>query len=74
MPFCRNITIIGEAARNPDGDFRRTHPEIPWSSLIGARNIVMHAYDHVRPELIRQMAEEDVPKLLAYCLQQLGET
>ncbi|MBZ5617596.1 MAG: DUF86 domain-containing protein [Acidobacteriia bacterium] len=70
---CRNITIIGEAARKLDDSFHRAHPEIPWSGIIGARNIVMHAYEFLRPELIREMAEEDVPELLAHCLRLLGE-
>ena len=70
---CRNITIIGEAARKLDEPFQRVHPEIPWSGIIGARNIVMHAYEYLRPELVREMAEEDVPELLAHCLRLLGE-
>jgi uncharacterized protein with HEPN domain len=70
---CRNITIIGEAARKLDDAFHRAHPEIPWSGIIGARNIVMHAYEFLRPELIREMAEKDVPELLAHCLRLLGE-
>jgi len=70
---CRNITIIGEAARRLDEPFRQAHPEIPWSSLVGARNIVMHDYEYLQSRLIREMAEEDVPELLAYCLRMLGE-
>jgi uncharacterized protein with HEPN domain len=70
---CRNITIIGEAARKLDDSFQRAHPEIPWSGIIGARNIVMHAYEYIRPELIREMAEKDVPELLAHCLRLLGQ-
>ena len=70
---CRNITIIGEAARKLDDSFQRAHPEIPWSGIIGARNIVMHAYEFIRPELIREMAEKDVPELLAHCLRLLGQ-
>jgi uncharacterized protein with HEPN domain len=70
---CRHITIIGEAARKLDDSFHRAHPEIPWSGLIGARNIVMHAYEFVKPQLIREMAEKDVPELLAHCLRLLGE-
>jgi uncharacterized protein with HEPN domain len=49
---CRNITIIGEAARKLDDSFHRAHPEIPWSGIIGARNIVMHAYEFLRAGLI----------------------
>ena len=74
MPVCRNIAIIGEAARKLDDPFRQAHPEIPWSGLIGARNIVMHAYEYLRPDLVREMAERDVPELLAQCLRLLGET
>jgi len=70
---CRNITIIGEAARNLDEPFRAKHTEIPWSGFIGARNIVMHAYEHLKPDLIREMAEKDVPELLIRCLRLLGE-
>ena len=70
---CRHITIIGEAARKLDDSFHRAHPEIPWSGLIGARNIVMHAYEFVKPQLIREMAEKDVPELLAHCLRLLRE-
>ena len=71
---CRNITIIAESALKLDEPFRQAHPEIPWSGLIGARNIVMHAYEYVRPDLVREMAEKDVPELLAHCLRLLGET
>jgi hypothetical protein len=33
----------------------------------------MHAYEYVRPELIKEMAERDVPELLAHCLRILGQ-
>jgi len=72
--ICRNITIIGEAARQLDESFRQSHPDVPWSSIVGARNIVMHAYEYLKPELIRQMAETDVPELLKNCLCILGES
>ena len=39
----------------------------------GARNIVMHAYEYLKPELIKEMAENDVPVLLANCLRMLNE-
>jgi len=70
---CRNITIIGEAANRADRSFRDEHPEIEWSALIGARNVVMHAYEHIRAELIREMAERDVPELLRQCLSLLND-
>jgi uncharacterized protein with HEPN domain len=70
---CRHIAIIGEAARRLDEEFQRAHPEIPWSGIIGARNIVMHAYENLKPHLIREMAERDAPQLLANCLRILEQ-
>jgi len=72
--ICRNITIIGEAARQLDESFRQKHAEVPWSGLIGARGIVMHAYAYLKPELIREMAEKEVPELLDDCLRLLDES
>jgi uncharacterized protein with HEPN domain len=54
---CRNLITIGEAARKTDDSFRRAHPEIPWPEIIGARNVIIHGYEYVRPQLIREMAE-----------------
>jgi len=62
--ICRNVEIIGEAARKLDDSFHEAHPEIPWSSIIGARNIVIHAYEYLRPQLIRDIVESDIPELL----------
>lgn len=65
--------IIGEAVRRMDESFCRAHPEIPWSSIVGARNIVVHGYEYLKPRLIQEMAEEEVPVLLGHCLRLLGE-
>ncbi|MBI3472717.1 MAG: DUF86 domain-containing protein, partial [Candidatus Solibacter usitatus] len=62
----RYITIIGEATRKLGEPFRLAHPEIPWSSIIGARNVVMHEYEYLKPQLIREMAERDAPELQAH--------
>jgi hypothetical protein len=33
----------------------------------------MHAYEYLKPELIREMAEKEVPELLKQCLRLLDE-
>jgi hypothetical protein len=33
----------------------------------------MHVYQYLRPDLVREMAEKDVPELLAHCLRLLGK-
>ncbi len=72
--ICRNITIIGEAASKLGREFHQAHPEIRWPGIVGARNIVMHESDYLKPEWIRRMAEKDIPALLANCLRLLDES
>ncbi len=40
-----NLIIIGEAANQISDEFQERHPTIPWSSMIGTRNIIVHGYD-----------------------------
>ena len=40
----RNLEIIGEASSKIPPEFRNKHPEVPWRSLIGLRNILIHDY------------------------------
>ena len=40
---CRNLEIIGEAASKLDAEFRSKHAEVPWRSIIGTRNPLIHA-------------------------------
>jgi uncharacterized protein with HEPN domain len=40
-----NLIILGEAANSISEDFRLQYPEIPWPSIIGTRNIIVHGYN-----------------------------
>jgi uncharacterized protein with HEPN domain len=61
----RQCTIIGEAARNFSSEFRDKHPEIPWSNLIGFRNILVHAYHRVNLDTVWQTIHEYLPELVS---------
>ena len=71
--ICRNLQIIGGAARRLDSQFREAHPEVPWKSAIGLRNVITHAYDTVIPEVIREIVKRDIPPLLEAVRRILGE-
>jgi uncharacterized protein with HEPN domain len=60
------ILIIGEAATRLSQTFRNQHTSIPWTSIIGMRNRLIHGYDTVLLERVWQVASQDVPALLAY--------
>lgn len=60
----RNLELIGEAATHIPVEVRELHSEIPWNSLIGARNQLAHGYMSMDDALVWTMVEEGVPNLL----------
>ena len=61
----REFEIMGEAARNLSESFRAAHPEIPWKSIIGQRNVLAHEYGHIRYDLLWQAITGHLPALIA---------
>ncbi len=59
--FLRHLQIIGEAARSLSGDVRALAPEIPWSEIIGMRNILVHGYFDIDTDIVWDAATRDVP-------------
>lgn len=58
------VTILGEAASKVSSEFRITHKEIPWGSIIGTRNRLVHGYDVVDLDMLWETVEKDIPQLL----------
>ncbi|MFP5269795.1 HepT-like ribonuclease domain-containing protein [Coleofasciculus sp.] len=61
----RTNKMTGEAARRMSDDFRQAHPEIPWSDIIGQRNVIAHQYEEIRQERIWSVVTSDIPTLIA---------
>jgi len=40
----RRLEIIGETTKNLPDEFRRKHSDIPWKSIAGLRDVVIHQY------------------------------
>jgi uncharacterized protein with HEPN domain len=59
----RHLQIIGEAARIMPQDLIDKTPHIPWSKMIGMRNILVHDYFHIDTEIVWQVVERDLPDL-----------
>jgi uncharacterized protein with HEPN domain len=70
---CRNLEILGEASTRFVPEFRDAHPEIPWRKMIGARNILIHAYEGTDPTTVWDIVDRDIPPLLAAILRLLGK-
>ena len=57
----RNLTIIGEAARNIPEEIKSKNPDIPWGEVMGMRNKVTHEYFGVDEDILWKTIKEDLP-------------
>jgi uncharacterized protein with HEPN domain len=60
----RGLQILGDAARRLSESFRAAHPDIPWSGIIGQRNVVVHDYADLDSTRIWRVLDKDLPELL----------
>jgi uncharacterized protein with HEPN domain len=57
------LTVIGEAAARVSMPLRTRFAEVPWSDIVGFRNIAVHAYFSVDWSIVWQAAASDAPEL-----------
>jgi len=60
-----NLTVIGEAANHIPSEITESHPDIPWRHMIDLRNFSVHAYWNLRPSIIWNTIQNDLPPLVA---------
>ena len=58
-----NLVVIGEAAAQISEELRRDAPEIPWTRVVGLRNLVAHEYFRVDLEVIETIIAEQLEQL-----------
>lgn len=71
-----HLQIIGEAVRCLPDSFREKYPDIPWSKIIGMRNILTHQYFGIDVDVVWAVIENDLPDLkdkITRILQKLDE-
>lgn len=60
----RRLEVIGEASRRISAETRQRLPEVPWQSMIGMRNVMIHEYDDVDLKIVWDTAQQFIPRLL----------
>ncbi|MEL6937625.1 MAG: HepT-like ribonuclease domain-containing protein [Cyanobacteria bacterium J06598_1] len=57
------LQIIGEAARSMSAELKTATKHIPWESIVGFRNLVVHEYFRVDLDVVWDIVANDLPTL-----------
>ena len=57
------VTRVGEAVGRLPDHFKQMHPEVPWRSIRGARNLTSHEYHRTDHHIIWLTLERDLPEI-----------
>nr|WP_281248203.1 HepT-like ribonuclease domain-containing protein [Seinonella peptonophila] len=55
----RNLEVIGEASKYIPEEIRQKYPQVPWKSMIGLRNILIHEYFGIDEQIIWEIVSQD---------------
>ncbi len=58
------LEILVEAARHVSANARNLFPEIPWTSVVGLRNIIAHDYGEILHEKVWDVCANRLPALI----------
>jgi len=61
----QKLTIIGEAVARLGPELKVRHRSVPWTDIVGLRNILIHEYFGIWWPLVWQTASDDAPILRA---------
>jgi len=67
----RGIEVISEASRHLTDDIKERRTEVPWSKVAGIGNVLRHAYDHVAPDVLWKLAQDDLTTIENVCREEL---
>lgn len=59
----RRLEVIGEATKKLEKDFKLEYPNIPWKSMAGMRDVLIHDYGDIDIELVWEVISVNIPDL-----------
>lgn len=64
LSLVRLLEVIGEAARGISQDYRDSHPDLSWRSMVGMRDRLIHGYFDVNLDVVWETVTQDLPSLI----------
>lgn len=58
-----NLLVIGEAVKGLGEDTREAAPEVPWRSVAGVRDVLVHHYFAVDSAIVETTVRKDLAAL-----------
>ncbi len=65
LEVLKSIEIIGEAVKQIPEDIRNQYEQIPWKSVAGMRDILVHEYWGIDVNVVWSTVQENLPSLKA---------
>lgn len=65
LSLVRLLEIIGEAANRVSEQTRHEYPAVQWRQIIALRNRLIHGYNQVDFDILWDIIQEDIPRLLS---------
>ena len=59
----RNLQTLAESTQRLSASLKATEPDVPWDSIAGFRNVLVHNYLGIDLELVWNVVETDLPEL-----------
>lgn len=59
-----SFMIIGEAAHHIPDEVVARHPDLPWGKMYRMRNLLVHGYWMLDPEVVWETVQNDLPPLI----------
>ncbi|MGC8767441.1 MAG: DUF86 domain-containing protein [Brevinematia bacterium] len=59
----RKFEIIGEATKNIPQELRKKYPDIPWKTMAGFRDKLIHFYFGIKYEIVWDTIKLNLPEL-----------
>ena len=57
------VSRVGEAVSRLPESFKQAHPQVPWRSIRGARNLTSHEYHRIDHHIIWPTLDRDLPEI-----------